>query len=265
MDDYEFYMEELPLQETRPSRPARRRRRGLGCSRWMLWLLLALALYFFAPWRTNILVLGIDRTAQGSDVGRSDTIMLLGVQPFSGQVNLLSIPRDLWVSIPGYGESRINSAHSWGELAATGGGPRLAADTLRQNFGVNVSYTLRIRLAGFPAVINALGGMDVTLAEPTPGYAAGSYHFDGDQALAFVRDRRGDDFFRQANGQIFVVAMAKKLLNPLTWLRLPGALVALAQTVDTNIPMWSWPRLGLAMLRAVVFDGLHAVVLPAKR
>ncbi|MCW5875735.1 MAG: LCP family protein [Anaerolineales bacterium] len=238
------------------AQPPRRRKRGWG---WLL--LLALLVYLLFPIRSNVLLLGIDRTPQGA-VGRSDTIMLLGIQPLTGQVNMLSIPRDLWVPIPGHGESRINSAHAWGETAAPGGGPRLAATTVSRNLGVHVGYTLRVRLEGFPAVIDALGGVEIDLSQPTAGYPSGRHQLNGTQALAFVRNRDGDDFFRQAQGQLFVVSLAKKLLNPLSWPRIPGMLLALSQAVDTNIPFWAWPRLGFAMARAVLFDGIHAVVLP---
>lgn len=273
MDSYENY--EPPTHETQPrlrqpapgeTQPGQRPpapKRRVGCTgRVAMWLGIALLLYFFAPLKDNVLLLGIDRAPEGTVIARSDTMILLGIQPLTGQVNMLSIPRDLWVPIPGYGENRINAAHAWGEAAQVGGGPQLAAATVRQNFGVNVSSYLRIRFEGFPALIDALGGIDLTLEESAAGYPAGTHHLDGKQALAFVRNRAGDDFFRQAHGQIFIVSLVKQTLNPLTWPRIPAALIALMQTMDTNIPFWNWPRLGVVMLRAVLFDGIHAVVLP---
>lgn len=246
--------------DTQPSAPKARRR--WGCSRWVIAIGFLALIYLLAPFRTNVLVLGVDRALEGTAIGRSDTMILMGVQPLSGQINMLSIPRDLWVSIPGYGESRINSAHSWGEGAQAGGGPGLALATVQQNFGVDVRYFLRVRLEGFADVVDALGGLDITLAQPAAGYPAGRIHLDGEQALAFVRNRSGDDFFRQQNGQIFILALGKAMLNPLNWLRVPGALVAMAQAVDTNIPFWSWPRLLFALLRAIIFGGVDGVVLP---
>ncbi len=271
MDEYETY--EPPSAETRPittrdlvgetqlSRPKPTRRRW-GCSKLAIWIAVLLAAYFFAPFRTNVMLLGIDRAVEGTAIGRSDTMILLGIQPLSGQVNMLSIPRDLWVPIPGYGESRINSAHSWGEGAQAGGGPRLAAATVRENFGVNVTYYVRVRLEEFAAVIDALGGIDVSLEQAAADYPPGTHHLDGTQALAFVRNREGDDFFRQQNGQLFIVALGKQIINPLNWIRIPGAMIAMTQAVDTNIPVWSWPRLLFAMLRAVLFGGIDNVVLP---
>jgi len=271
MDEYENYEPKLGVTrpitsreltgDTQPSQPKRARRRW-GCSRPVIVLAVLLAVYFFAPWRTNILVLGIDRAVEGTAIGRSDTMMLVGVQTFSGKVSMLSIPRDLWVPIPDYGESRINSAHSWGEGEQAGGGPRLAAATVRENFGVNVTYTLRVRLEEFSDVIDAMGGIDVTLEQEAAGYPAGTHHLDGTQALAFVRNREGDDFYRQQHQQIFILALGKKMINPLNWLQIPGALIELSQAVDTNIPIWSWPRLMVALLRAVIFGNFETVVLP---
>ncbi|MEX2162604.1 MAG: LCP family protein [Anaerolineales bacterium] len=272
MDPYESYeppsAETRPITtrvlvgRTRPSAPAAKRRRGLGCSRVAIWIGILLLAYFFAPFRTNVLVLGVDRAIEGTAIGRSDTMILLGVQSFSGQVNMLSIPRDLWVAIPGFGESRINAAHSWGEGAQPGSGPRLAAATVQQNLGVSVGYYLRVRLEEFAGVVDALGGIDISLEAPAAGYPAGVHHLNGEQSLAFVRNRDGDDFFRQAHGQLFIVALAKTVINPLNWWRVPGALIEMAQAVDTNIPFWSWPRLLLALVRAVLFGAIDAVVLP---
>jgi LCP family protein required for cell wall assembly len=248
----------VPAQEP-GSKP---KRRGFGCAPWMLWAALLFAIYLLFPIRSNVLVLGADRAIEGTAISRSDTMILLGIQPLTGHVNMLSIPRDLWVPIPGYGENRINAAHAFGEAETPGRGPQLAAQTVATNLGVNVGYYLRVRLEGFASVIDALGGIDVTLDAPAAGYPAGTHHLDGTQALAFVRNRDGDDFFRQQHGQLFIVALVKKMLNPISWLALPSATWQLAQAIDTNIPVWWWPRLAFALMRAILFDGVDAVVLP---
>jgi len=208
-------------------------------------------LYLLAPGRTNVLILGLDSRPGEGDAGRSDTMILTTFIPLKAYVGALSIPRDLWVKVPGYGENRINTAHFFGELEQPGGGPRAAMNAIQQNFGVNVDYYLRARFDGFREVVNSLGGVDVTLPSPMSGFPAGLQHMDGDQALALVRDRKGsDDFFRMERGQLFLKAVWKQILKPQSWPRLPKAISALSQTVDTNIPFWLWPRLGVALLRA---------------
>lgn len=275
MDKYDSYLESAPgptqpipshdlVGKTQPGSPQQKRGRGCspGCSRLLIWASVFFLIYIFAPFRSNVLILGIDRTPEGTDIGRSDTIVLLGLQPFTGQTNMLSIPRDLWVTIPGYGENRINAAHSFGELEQPGDGPRLALTTIRQNFDVGVGYFLRIRLEGFADVIDALGGVKITLDQAAASYPAGAHVLNGEQALAFVRNRDGDDFFRMQHGQLFIMAVINKMLNPLSWLRVPGAMIAMVQAIDTNIPIWDWPRLLIALLRAVIFDGITAVTIP---
>jgi polyisoprenyl-teichoic acid--peptidoglycan teichoic acid transferase len=248
--------------ETQPSLSPIRQRRATGCSQPFLILAVVLAAYFFAPFNATLLILGIDRSPEGTAIGRSDTIILTEVQPLTGSVEMLSIPRDLWVPIPGHGESRINAAHAFGEAAQTGSGPQLALQTVRENFGVNVGHYLRIRLEGFASVIDSLGGIQINLPTATGAYSAGTYEMNGEEALAFVRDRTGDDFFRMQHGQIFIVAMGKKMLNPLSWVRIPGAMIALVQAMDTNVPVWDFPRIGFAVLRAVIFSGFDTRSIP---
>ena len=242
-----------PPRKQRPAARQRRRRRRVGrrLAKPMLTLVVLLLLYFLLPWQHRVLILGIDRVPEGTTLGRSDTMILTAIDPWPGEVKMLSIPRDLWVAIPGYGESRINAAHYFAEGDQPGSGPQAAIETVKSNFEGRVNSYVRIRLEGFAGVIDALGGISLELAEPAAGYEAGSHELDGTQALAFVRDRTGDDFFRMQNGQLFVQAMLRKLINPLTWLRIPAALVAVAETIDTDVPAWLWPRMGLALVRAL--------------
>jgi LCP family protein required for cell wall assembly len=217
----------------------------------MLGLAFLLAIYFLAPGRTNVLLLGIDYTPPENAVGRSDTIILSSINPLKPYVGMLSIPRDLWVNIPGYGENRINTAHFFAEANRTGDGPLAALETVRQNFGVDVDYFLRIRFDGFKDVINAMGGVDLVLPEPMAGYPAGQLHLNGNKALAFSRNRTGsDDFFRMQQSQLVMKAALRQMLNPLKWPRLPLVLAAASRSIDTNVPVGLWPRLGLALLRA---------------
>ena len=119
---------------------------------------------------------------------------------------------------------------------------------------MRTDYTVILRMDGLIGAVDALNGLDVTLSEPMSGYDAGvKYHFDGKNALAFVRSRAGsDDFARMEQGQILLQATYRKLLQPGIWLQIPDLLATLPGLLDTNIPIWQWPRLGLAFLRAGV-------------
>jgi polyisoprenyl-teichoic acid--peptidoglycan teichoic acid transferase len=229
----------------------KRNRRGLGCLMVILALALVLGIYFLSPGRTNILVLGIDRAPDNTNMSRSDTIMLVTVIPLKPYVGLLSIPRDLWIDVPGHGQNRINTVHFYAEIDHPGSGPAVAAQVISSLFKVPVNYTVRLRFDGVREIVNALGGVELDLPTAMGGLTAGKHYLNGDQALTFVRDRKGtDDFFRTNQQRVFIAAVIRKLRLPTTWVRLPAVLVAIDRTVDTNVPIWQWPRLTLALLRA---------------
>ncbi len=202
------------------------------------------------PFRTNILLLGMDYADPGVTLARTDTMILTTFRPSEPYIGMLSIPRDLWVNIPGVGENRINTAHFFAEAAQPGSGPAAAKQTVEANFGVKINYTMRIRFEGFREVVDQLGGVDIVLTEPMAGYAAGTHHLTGRKALAFVRDRAdSDDFFRMQHGQVMLKAIYRTMAKPRTWLRIPGAIGAVLAATETNVPVVLWPRLGFALLR----------------
>lgn len=242
------------MDQTQPhARPGRRRRSC--CLNWVIILGIFICLILTAPilipMRTNILLLGIDRTPQGSVTGRSDTMILMSVQPTKGDIAMLSIPRDLWVTIPGAGENRINAAHLFAENNQPGTGPSAAIATVRLNFGVDVDYYVRIQFEGLRVFTDELGGIPLELESTMGKFPPGKYLLDGGTALAFVRDRSGgDDFFRIGHAQVFLKATLKHVLDPGTWPRLPGAFFAMQEFVDSNIPIWQMPRLLVAFARS---------------
>jgi LCP family protein required for cell wall assembly len=243
-----------------PKKKKRRRRHRSGCLLPLLILLgipvLVCVVLLILPFPVNFVVMGIDRSPEGTALGRSDTIMLVSVHPLEGKVGMLSIPRDLWVQVPGVGENRINTAHFFAEANLPGSGPQALLDTIALNFQVNIPYYIRFQFNGFQDIVEAMGGVTINLETPTGGYSAGQHHLNGEQALAFVRDRAGsDDFFRMERGQIFIKAVVRRLLSPSAWINLPTILTAIFQNLDTNLPVWEWPRVGLAILRTRI-DGI---------
>lgn len=234
------------------------------------------ARYVLSPWiavlpRTNILILGLDRRSGEDYVARSDTVMLMTVYPPGPRVALLSIPRDLYVDVPGYGHDRINTAHFWGENAVSGGGPALAMQTVAQNFGVPVHHYVRVDFTAFRAIVDAVGGIDVVVeqpvvddAYPTDDYGvmhieipAGPQHMDGETALRYARSRHGSsDFERAERQQQIVTALVRRVLEPATWPRLPLVYMAVVDYVDTDLTFGDLLLLAPTFFRAGA-DGIE--------
>jgi len=210
--------------------------------------------------RVNILFLGIDQRPGESTACRTDTMILVSVNPKDMSASILSIPRDLWVPIrlPSHPEGKINTAHYWGEVEDyPGGGPALAKHTVRYNFGVPVHYYVRLNFTGFEQIIDTIGGIDIDVPETIDdpkypngslGYEhlhieAGRQHFDGEMALKYARTRHGagdGDFSRMDRQQQVVLAVRDKVLSlpnlPQLVLQLPQLARNLGDSLDTDIP-----------------------------
>ena len=226
-----------------------------SCSCFLMFLmglfLLTSALYFLYPSRTNILILGLDYADFDSTIARSDTIIVSTFVPLEPYVGILSIPRDLWVVIPNIGENRINTAHFFAESQTPGSGPQATIDTIKLNMGVTIPYYIRIKFNGFIEVVDTLGGIEIEIPEAMAGYPAGKHYLNGKKALAFARSREyADDFQRMQQAQILIKTLLKNFLFPRNWARLPSVANAAFKAVDTNIPIWLYPRIGLSILRA---------------
>ncbi len=138
-----------------------------------------------------------DLTNFGSAGGqRGDVIMLVKFNR-DGVAQMLSIPRDLWVDIPGNGKNKINAAYAFG-------GPTLMVQTIKQNLGVEINHYVEIDFVGFIAMVDELGGIEVLFANPARDLSsgldveAGSQTLDGDMALAYARSRKYQEL---QNGQ----------------------------------------------------------------
>ena len=179
--------------------------------------------------RITVLLLGVDEREQESGPWRTDTMMLLTLDPTSQQAGVLSIPRDLWVPIPGHKDGRINTAHFLGDLYAyEGGGPGLAVDTVEYNLGVPIDYYVRINFQAFVTLVNQIGGIDVYVEEaiydplyPDHAYGydplsieAGWQHFDGEMALKYARTRHtSNDFDRARRQQQVMMAVLDRVTS----------------------------------------------------
>ncbi len=218
-----------------------------------------------APPRTNVLILGLDRRPGQNNAVRADTMMVMTVAPAEPSVSLLSIPRDLYVEIPGRGDNRINTAHLWGEIDAETTGPQLAMETVARSFEVSIHHYVRLDFDGFCAVVDALGGIDVTVEEtivddayPTEDYGttrieipAGPQHMDGQMALIYARTRHASsDFDRAERQQQILVALAHRLTEPRVWPRLPALYRAVTGALETDMTPFDLGLVGLTLLRS---------------
>ncbi len=239
------------LADTRPIRvSSRKKKRG---RRYLTLLVLVLALFLgllLSPGRMNVLIIGLDRAPEGTSVARSDTLILTSVQPHRPYAAMLSIPRDLWVEIPGVGYNRINTAHFFAEGTRTGSGPAAAISTIEHNFGIDINEYIRLEFDGLVRFVDALGGVPISLESPVGKLGAGEYVLSGEQALAYVRDRSGtDDFFRMEHGRMFIQAVMKRMSQPSTWPRIPLALFQLSRNIETSLNPLEALRFGFTLVR----------------
>ena len=182
-------------------------------------------------WRdgTTVLLFGLDSAGLPA---HSDTIMLMRFDAKKHKVNQLSLPRDTLVDVPGYGQAKLTEAMWWG-------GPALALKTVKQYTGIPVNHVMTVSSQGFPRLVNSVGGIDMYVPETVttgagpgvPGvsqrtvtFKKGMHHFDGKNAMLYVRIRHAyadGDFTRAQRQQAFVQAIQKKLMKPGNITKLP--------------------------------------------
>lgn len=179
--------------------------------------------------RVNILFLGLDERdwAQGLGAPRSDTMILFTIDPLTKTAGMISIPRDLWVNIPGFGYSRINTAYSSGEGSKLpGGGPGLAMKTVEQLLGVPIQYYAQVDFGAFEEAIDAMGGLDICIPEAITvsiigkenkeRIKAGCQTLWGYQVLGYARNRHtdGGDIDRANRQQLVIMALRDQVFSP---------------------------------------------------
>lgn len=211
-------------------------------------------------------------TGSDSDVGgkRTDTMMLIYTPRGSGETMLISLPRDLLVNIPDYGENKLNAAYTFG-------GPALLTQTLEQQTGMRIDHYAEIGFGGFAGIVDAVGGVDICIDEPIQDplagldLSAGCQTLAGPQALGFVRTRHGfaeQDLQRVRNQRQFLGALMRKtmspgnLLNPFTAIPLINSASA-AVTVDSGDHVWTlasvmWKLKNNPVTVTAPYDGMES-------
>lgn len=185
------------------------------------------------PWsgsdRVNVLIMGIDRRPGEPFISRTDTMMVVSLDPTAKKISILSIPRDLYVVIPGRGRDRINTAFVYGSGGGNpAGGAELARQTVEYNLGIPINHYVMVDFSAVVKGVDALGGIDVNVPfiinDPTypdmnygydPLYIpSGLQHFDGVTALKYARTRHVDnDFGRAQRQQQVVLSVRRKAMD----------------------------------------------------
>jgi polyisoprenyl-teichoic acid--peptidoglycan teichoic acid transferase len=212
------------------------------------------------PWdgasRVTIMIIGLDFGDWSSDragPSRSDTMMLLTIDPATMTAGMLSVPRDMWVNIPGFGYSKINNAYAFGQMyKLPGGGPGLAVKTVENFLGIDIQYYAQVEFTTFEKMIDTIGGVCLTIPEEIkvgrtyehsvtlePGFQC----LDGKSTLGYARNRytENGDVDRAARQQQVLLAIRDKVFSPANFLSLinqaPTLYDELSGGINTNLPL----------------------------
>ncbi|WP_103064104.1 LCP family protein [Actinomyces qiguomingii] len=213
---------------------------------------------------TNILVLGSDSRISAGDPSqweagaqRTDAIMIVQISGDREDVSVMSIPRDSWVDVPGYGENKINAAFSLG-------GPSLSIQTVEQLTGVRIDHFVVADFESFSGITDAIGGVTLNLKNPQTlagtEFGQGAQVLNGEQALAYARERSslpGGDFDRVNRQQAWMRAMVGAVRNN-GILSSPTKLYSLLTTVTQTLAVDEGFTIGVLQSLAVDLRGLRS-------
>jgi LCP family protein required for cell wall assembly len=217
------------------------------------------------PGRMNIALIGIDGFNNNYfRAARADTIIVLGVNFANKSANMLSVPRDLWVPLPGLTsppEGRINTSYHYGELnQVPGGGPGELEAVMANTFGLRIDRYVVVSFSAFEQGIDTIGGVDINIAKAIHDehyplrdgtgtiaidFPAGQVHMDGATALIYARTRHdSSDFQRMRRQQRVLYAVRDKLLSPGTLPQLPALAQLLVNSARTDLSFEDLALLG---------------------
>lgn len=210
----------------------------------------------------NVLLLGSDARGDEKD-GRSDSLMIANYNQESNEVKLISIMRDSFVNIPGYGEQKINAAFSLG-------GPELVRKTIKENFDIDVHNYAIVDFTGFPKIVDVIApnGIEVDI-ESTMSYGIemvlqpGTQVLNGEELLGYVRYRNDSesDFGRVRRQQEVLSKLKSKAISVHSLVSLPKMLGVINPLVDTNVDNKTILTIGKGLLKDGS-DGMEAMRVP---
>jgi len=203
----------------------------------------------------SLLILGTDGESAASD--ETDALMLIYLDTETENAFLLSIPRDLYIEVPGYGQARAGSVYGLGKQDTATDGLTLVQETISATLGLPVQHVALLRFDGFVALIDAIGGVDIAVPQPIEdptfpdGYGghdplfipAGTHHFDGALALRYARTRVAPtpEFDRAFRQQQLIIAMHDRVtqfdLLPDLIAQAPALWSAIAGSVETDLSL----------------------------
>jgi LCP family protein required for cell wall assembly len=240
--------------------------------------------FVLTPWngtsRFTILFMGLDRRPGESGLAyRTDTMLLVSIDPISNSIGVLSIPRDLYVEVPGYNQlQRVNTPMVLGELRQPNFGPQLAMQTVQYNLGIRVHDFVAVDFNSFIRFIDTIGGLEIdipyNISDPLypdmnygydPFYIrAGRQVLDGATALKYARTRHGDNDFQRAQRQQLVMYAVKDQLTqadrlPQLIVQSPSLWAALQDGVYTGLTLDQIIQLGL-YLKDIPSENIRAGV-----
>jgi LCP family protein required for cell wall assembly len=217
-----------------------------------------------------MLLVGTDYLEEG-EYARSDSMILVRIDPGHKTAALVSIPRDTRVQLPGYGTEKINAAYSYGCMEEENGhsGPEFAINAVSDLCGVGIAGYAQVDINGFVALVDAIGGVDVDvlfdISDDEAGDVdvhAGLQRLDGQHAIVFVRSRDYDigDYQRQANQRVFLEALATQMLekDPLT---IANSIAKVCEMTSTNFDIATLGQIATSMQGMEEYD-MHSYSLP---
>ena len=236
---------------------------------------------------TNILLLGSDDPIDNNEAGRTDSIMIVTINPDGPTASMISLPRDLFVYIPGFTMNRINTALARGDnIDYPGGGIGMLKQTILYNFGIPIHYYAQVDFQGFQDIVDAIGGVDLAVScersdwrlkspelyvEDPDNWEVftlepGVHHMDGDLALWYARSRLLDplsDWGRSRRQQQLLRAMFNQGLDLGLVTELPTLWNTYKNTIDTDMDIGKMLQLA-AIAPAVRDNGIQNLYLAGK-
>jgi len=220
----------------------------------------------FQSSKLNILVIGYDSWLNGPP--RADTILVVSIDLKTRGVGVLSIPRDTRLEIPGHDLNRVNASYAFG-------GVELTLQTLESFLNVPIDYYVETDFNGFAGIIDAIGGVELTIEKPLHyvdkagglyiDLPAGKQKLDGEKALQYVRFREEikGDIGRVERQQKFLKAMIERMLNPDIIIKLPAIYKEAKNAVDTNIPIQDISPF-IHLIKDMELDRFKTIIVPGE-